>query len=556
MQGKPLPSLQTAIAALAGLGLMACLLLWLAGQRPADGAVADRILQAAELAPLLQALDEYRHALRDDGTPSPSPRFREALARLQRDRAALLDGDVAQRLVAADERLQQLLQRHREAVAAQRQTVRDLAFFRERIRDEAWRIEQWAREPGLPEALPREAARLRVFLGQYLKAGETVALERIAAARIRPALDAIDAMVAARGGDTMDRLRAELTKLRRQVAADGGVARLLDEARSATARRQSLRAAADAAIERQRALVLTLPAAASRPSPTATPYRWLALLLAAAIGGIGWSAWRARRRSSAVVALAEPAKPAETTADPDWLVAARAPIRALHDTYGALAERIERLQAYQRELDGLPPMPETAVGPASACADASEHAGRAAAVLRRQMAQVDTVGQYCEQIAGVTAEVEEIAFEINLLALNAAVEAAHAGDAGNGFAIVAAKVRELAQRSTGSASAIRALITAATTEVEGIQASAGGAAEAVDALRRAVSAGQSGDEDGPAEPMVVAAPVKRLSTGLDEELARLRELANDVERHSCALRDLVRAGLAGREVAPVVRQSA
>jgi methyl-accepting chemotaxis protein len=65
--------------------------------------------------------------------------------------------------------------------------------------------------------------------------------------------------------------------------------------------------------------------------------------------------------------------------------------------------------------------------------------------------EIRMLAGYTEELRKMASDVESIAFQTNMLALNAAIEAAHAGDAGHGFAVVAHEVRNLstAARDTG-----------------------------------------------------------------------------------------------------------
>jgi aerotaxis receptor len=134
--------------------------------------------------------------------------------------------------------------------------------------------------------------------------------------------------------------------------------------------------------------------------------------------------------------------------------------------------------------------------------EGAELAVQTAGVAERSQAAVNTVADTVEriatsskQIADIIQVVEGVAFQTNILALNAAVEAARAGDAGRGFAVVAAEVRALAQRTTGAAREIRALITASNEQVQSGSARATEARErmeeAVEAVRRVAAALES-----------------------------------------------------------------
>ncbi|MBU0742006.1 hypothetical protein KKA85_09510 [bacterium] len=62
--------------------------------------------------------------------------------------------------------------------------------------------------------------------------------------------------------------------------------------------------------------------------------------------------------------------------------------------------------------------------------------------------------------------IEEIALQTNMLALNAAIEAAHAGDVGKGFGVVADEIRQLSLRSSEAATRIAMVLNRTGEEVQ------------------------------------------------------------------------------------------
>ena len=97
--------------------------------------------------------------------------------------------------------------------------------------------------------------------------------------------------------------------------------------------------------------------------------------------------------------------------------------------------------------------------------EAKSDADRGAEEIAAAAEAITRIEASSAEIGEMIGFIDTIAFQTNLLALNAGVEAARAGEAGKGFAVVAGEVRELAQRSAQSATAIKALVATSKDEV-------------------------------------------------------------------------------------------
>jgi|GEM_PF-2566128 len=81
------------------------------------------------------------------------------------------------------------------------------------------------------------------------------------------------------------------------------------------------------------------------------------------------------------------------------------------------------------------------------------------------VARIEELAVRMGELRRLSEAVGKIASQTNLLALNAAIEAARSGEAGKGFSVVAAEVRELSRMSAKTGAEIRSMVDGITSSV-------------------------------------------------------------------------------------------
>jgi len=128
---------------------------------------------------------------------------------------------------------------------------------------------------------------------------------------------------------------------------------------------------------------------------------------------------------------------------------------ALREQAHRNAAQVERASASATELTATTRESAAEAGRVHQLAGEAEQAarqgGETVIELRHAMQALEA---QITDITGLLGEIDAITFQTNLLALNASVEAARAGEQGRGFAVVAGEVRNLAARTSDTASRI------------------------------------------------------------------------------------------------------
>jgi len=137
------------------------------------------------------------------------------------------------------------------------------------------------------------------------------------------------------------------------------------------------------------------------------------------------------------------------------------------------------------------------------------------------------------QCATIIETINGLAFQTKMLSLNAAIEAAHAGEAGNGFAVVAREVGVLAQQCAESAKNTAALVNESLVHAEsGLKASQS-AANVFDDLARSIAVIRGLSDNVSKASVEQATAIEQIYASV-ADMQSVTEANSDQARHAAA----------------------
>jgi methyl-accepting chemotaxis protein len=174
------------------------------------------------------------------------------------------------------------------------------------------------------------------------------------------------------------------------------------------------------------------------------------------------------------------------------------------------AGKIERLSNRSLEL---------AESGAASIRRLSDECGMTADVTGAMISDIHLLEDYSKDIGKLVKAIRTIAEQTDLLALNAAIEAAHAGNAGSGFSVVAEEIRKLADMSVSSVRETENIIRLVSGQIH-------------DTARKAASAEAMArvQKEALSDTITAFASVSSAMSDLNAEVHDIRAKAADMEK--------------------------
>jgi methyl-accepting chemotaxis protein len=124
-----------------------------------------------------------------------------------------------------------------------------------------------------------------------------------------------------------------------------------------------------------------------------------------------------------------------------------------------------------------------------------------------------------QEITGIISIIDDISTRTNLLSMNAAIEAAHAGNAGRGFSIVAEEIRKLADSTNENSKRITEMIEGISAKIDEVLAKSESSKVGFTAVDKEVDSTSRAMSE-------IAAATKELSLGSSEIMGATQEISS------------------------------
>ena len=152
--------------------------------------------------------------------------------------------------------------------------------------------------------------------------------------------------------------------------------------------------------------------------------------------------------------------------------------------------------------------------------------------------KVKAIVNHSRDLVEANSVINEIADKTNMLAMNAAIEAAHAGDAGKGFSVVADEIRSLAETSGEQTKLISSLLRTISVSIEDIVASSTRSADSFDnlgerihnleILMEEVKAAMNEQNMGASDMLTMMKQVNAATNSISEASERMQKTSSQV----------------------------
>jgi methyl-accepting chemotaxis protein len=129
--------------------------------------------------------------------------------------------------------------------------------------------------------------------------------------------------------------------------------------------------------------------------------------------------------------------------------------RNIHDQAALITQTVAAIEEMGGSIRTMTATSQKASEIARALLGAAQDGGQAVGEVNSAIAEASKESKKIEEIVDL---ISEIANKTNLLAMNASIEAAHAGKAGEGFAVIAGEIRNLAESSGASAKEVTGIL--------------------------------------------------------------------------------------------------